>query len=322
MAGYIGSKSSVTLVDGYSEAEADAEFVNDPNDVITVSGSNVGIGTSTFGATYDKLAVAGGINMQDDYAGKLEIGRYSSGVPNSYIKLGANSNSLRFTNKNDSADLLTIENGGNVGIGTVSPSNQLHLQKSADTGVVIENSAASMATLSLLATGAGRVRSSGVLIFDTGGATERMRIDASGRVTMPSQPAFMVNPNSTQENIAPNGQRTITFDVERFDQGGNFSSNSFTAPITGKYQLNVELRLDNVDTAATYYHLYLVTSNKTYHNIIQPRFTSDPAYWSLSTSVLADMDANDTAFVQLYQANGATQTDINNDSNFSGYLVA
>ena len=40
MAGYIGSKSSVTLVDGYTEAEADAEFVNDPNDVITVSGSN------------------------------------------------------------------------------------------------------------------------------------------------------------------------------------------------------------------------------------------------------------------------------------------
>jgi len=47
MAGYIGSKSSVTLVDGYTEAEADAEFVNDPNDVITVSGSNVGIGTSS-----------------------------------------------------------------------------------------------------------------------------------------------------------------------------------------------------------------------------------------------------------------------------------
>ena len=47
MAGYIGSKSSVTLVDGYTEAEADAEFVNDPNGTITVSGSNVGIGTSS-----------------------------------------------------------------------------------------------------------------------------------------------------------------------------------------------------------------------------------------------------------------------------------
>ena len=44
MAGYIGSKSSVTQVDGYSEAEADAEFVNDPNGAITVDGGNVGIG--------------------------------------------------------------------------------------------------------------------------------------------------------------------------------------------------------------------------------------------------------------------------------------
>ena len=46
MAGYIGSKTSVTQVDGYNRNEADAEFVNDPNSVISVSGSNVGIGTS------------------------------------------------------------------------------------------------------------------------------------------------------------------------------------------------------------------------------------------------------------------------------------
>jgi len=44
MAGYIGAKQGVTQVDGYNRSEADAEFVNDPNDVITVSGSNVGIG--------------------------------------------------------------------------------------------------------------------------------------------------------------------------------------------------------------------------------------------------------------------------------------
>ena len=88
-------------------------------DHLTISsGGNVGIGTSTFNATYDKLAVAGGINIQDDNAAKLEIGRYSSGIPNSYIKLGANSASLRFTNAGNSADLVTINNGGNVGIGT------------------------------------------------------------------------------------------------------------------------------------------------------------------------------------------------------------
>lgn len=57
MAGYIGNKSQ-TLVDGYTTTEADAEFVNDPNDVITVSGGNVGIGTS--GPT-EKLEVNGWI---------------------------------------------------------------------------------------------------------------------------------------------------------------------------------------------------------------------------------------------------------------------
>ena len=57
MAGYIGSKSSVTQVDGYSEAEADAEFVNDPNGAITVSGSNVGIGTSS---PSEKLTIQSG----------------------------------------------------------------------------------------------------------------------------------------------------------------------------------------------------------------------------------------------------------------------
>ena len=59
MAGYIGSKTSVTQVDGYNRTEADAEFVNDPNSVITVSGSNVGIGTSSPRSSLD---IDGGVD--------------------------------------------------------------------------------------------------------------------------------------------------------------------------------------------------------------------------------------------------------------------
>lgn len=80
----------------------------------------------------------------------------------------------------NSGNNLTLTSGGNVGIGTGSPSDRLHIQKSNDTGIVIENTTG--ATLSLLSTGAGRVRSSGVLIFDTGGATERMRVGSNGYV--------------------------------------------------------------------------------------------------------------------------------------------
>ena len=47
MAGYIGSKTSVAQVDGYTRTEADAGFVSDPNGAVTVDGSgNVGIGTA------------------------------------------------------------------------------------------------------------------------------------------------------------------------------------------------------------------------------------------------------------------------------------
>ena len=80
----------------------------------------------------------------------------------------------------NSGDNIGLASNGNVGIGTGSPSDRLHIQKSNDTGIIIENTTG--ATLSLLSTGAGRVRSSGTLIFDTGGATERMRVGSNGYV--------------------------------------------------------------------------------------------------------------------------------------------
>jgi cytoskeletal protein CcmA (bactofilin family) len=157
------------------------------------------------------------------------------------------------------------------------------------------------------------------------GNVEIIQCAVAGEVTMPLQPAFQVRPASLQSNIAVDTAVTIVLGTEAFDVGSNFASNTFTAPVTGKYQFNVELRLDNIDTAAGYYHLNLTTSNRTYFSIVDPGvLASDPAYWSLGLSVLADMDASDTAYVVIYQAGGTAQTDINNDVGntlFSGYLA-
>lgn len=84
--------------------------------------SSVGIGAAPTG-TYGTLSVSGGVSIKNDNSAKLEIGRYSAGVPNSYIKLGPSSNSLRVTNNTDAADIFVIENGGNVGIGNTNPFN-------------------------------------------------------------------------------------------------------------------------------------------------------------------------------------------------------
>jgi hypothetical protein len=107
------------------------------NNVITNANGCVGIGTTSPTGTYGKLTVAGGIRTLDDNNSKLELGRYSAGASNSYIKLGTNSNALHFTNAADNADIFTILNGGNVGIGTTSPTRKLHIDGGATTTVGI-----------------------------------------------------------------------------------------------------------------------------------------------------------------------------------------
>jgi len=164
-----------------------------------------------------------------------------------------------------------------------------------------------------------------VLKTGTGGNTERMRIDSDGHITMPSQPAFSVKMSSALNNFSTSAAQKLAFNTEIFDSNSDFntSTNTFTAPVTGKYQFNTYIRLDNLDSGASYYHLYFYTSNRYYFDIFSPVFTGDSPYQTMQVSMLADMDANDTAFVSIYQAGGAVQTDVSggDDSNFSGYLV-
>ena len=148
-----------------------------------------------------------------------------------------------------------------------------------------------------------------------------MTIDNAGYVTKPLQPAFC-SIASVQSNMALNSWQQIAFVNERFDQNDDFASSTFTAPVTGKYQLQVDVRLDQVDSAATYYQVRIATSNRAYHTICDMgRMSSDLSYWNFNLSVLADMDAGDTCVIEFIQANGTQQTDVDGESYFSGYLV-
>jgi len=154
------------------------------------------------------------------------------------------------------------------------------------------------------------------------GTTTSMLFDANGIITKPLQPAFLARPASQQANIAVGSDVTIVFGTEIFDQNADFASNTFTAPVTGKYQLQTTLRVQILDSASAYYYIQIVTSNRSYIFIIDPDFGQDAVYLPFQLSVLADMDASDTALVQIYQASGTSQTDIETASSFSGYLVA
>ena len=154
-----------------------------------------------------------------------------------------------------------------------------------------------------------------------------LTIDSTGTVIMPKQPAFHV-PGTTQDNIA-SGISTVSFGgTERFDQNADFNTSNytFTAPVTGRYYFSVHVQLGNLDNGHDYCRTHLVTSNHTYYlDIISPNviFSADAAYVSFQNSLLVDMDANDTAYVQINLNSGSgSQADLTTtQSYFSGFLA-
>lgn len=236
--------------------------------------------------------------------------------------------SMVFSFKDDSETrtAMTIDHDGQVGIGTASPSELLDVY-SGSTNARIQvqtNNSSSVPAIEFRNTAAGSQigmpANVNAMTFTTAD-NERMRIDSSGHVTKSAQPAFQAVPASNQNNIATGTDVTIIFGTERFDVGSNFASNTFTAPVTGKYYLDVQLRVEYIDTAANYYQLKIQTTNHTYVMTLDPNFSADMLYGPMSISIVADMDANDTTLVKLHQSGGTAQSDIDDESYFSGYLL-
>ena len=230
---------------------------------------------------------------------------------------------------NATSNAITIDANENVGVGATSLSNHTnfgHITAGGSSGGMVTNQVNGTDGMRLYSTAAGTILNETrnlPLDFNTNN-TARMRIDSAGIVTKPYQPAFLVG-SSGITNLAVNAYVTVPWNVsEIFDIGSNFASNRFTAPVTGKYQLAVSLRVENLDSASQYYILQFTTSNRTYRIIFDPDFGQDSAFWDFGLSTLADMDAGDTATVEIHQASGTAQTDINASANwsfFSGYLV-
>ena len=169
-----------------------------------------------------------------------------------------------------------------------------------------------------------KVTGQGLGTLKTLAGSTTFNIDSDGHITKPLQPAFLAQPSGAQSDLAVNTMVDIAFATERFDQNGDYSTPTFTAPVTGKYLLTAGVRFADLDTASTYFIMYMLTSNRSYQSIISlDRFSADVAYLTRTLSVVADMDASDTAKVQvLFQVSGSAQTDVDTDSFFSGCLLA
>jgi hypothetical protein len=155
-------------------------------------------------------------------------------------------------------------------------------------------------------------------------------LDGDGAVTKPRQPLFSYFNQVTDPDVAD--PYTVEFNTENFDRGGDFESDTFTAPVAGIYQLGTAVRTAQLDASATYYNLRIITTLKTYSKLYDMAVIGvgdghSSGYHTLEMNTLVEMDLGDTAYVSIDRSGGATQMDVIGNSStphtrFYGYLVA
>jgi len=157
-------------------------------------------------------------------------------------------------------EALRINSSGYIGIGTDNPGNkldvvdnvnntfgQLRMQSSSSFGtrMTFASTSTNGKTYQIgsnFAVGQGEFS-----IYDYTSALERLRVDSSGRVTMPYQPCFYCDLNNNGLNFGFASGSVVPFSSATTNVGSNFNTSTyrFVAPIAGNYVFHICLSFGN-----------------------------------------------------------------------------
>jgi len=258
---------------------------------------NVCIGHSSgFGLTTgEKNTYVGGNTA---YAGST--GKWNSG-------LGYNTCRYVGASGNNNLHLGYLAGNSNT---TASQSSNIYLQSP---GVNAENN---VMRLGAQGTGSGQVDTTymaGVYQSTVGATHEIMVVDNNHQVGTLEPTAFLAYNSSGDSNQTGAGAvATIEFDTEVYDLNGDYNNatDTFTAPVDGKYLLSFTVTMDDITTAMTNASVRLSTSNRTYYGgYCDPGATkTSDDLLEMKIVVIADMDSGDTATAQVVILFGAGDT--------------
>ena len=165
-------------------------------------------------------------------------------------------------------------------------------------------------------------------IQDATNSNTAISVDSSGRVSLPSVPAFRVGLTSSQSVTTADANIDIVWNdgtssdsVNCFTQGGfSWSSGIVTVPISGVYQFDMTLRIDSI--GSSYIIGKIVKNNVHSGNDEYYSIGGSPAsdYQAVTAGGVFKCSANDTIRVTIYAENDSSYS-VNNSSIFSGHFV-
>ena len=129
-------------------------------------------------------------------------------------------------------------------------------------------------------------------------------MDSSGRIKKPKQPSFTVGKNAGQA-IASSTLTKVTWQTEEYDVGSNFASDKFTAPVAGKYFMNVYLTWQTMVAGAGIGLVWYKNGSLFRH--AHQQSTEINITFGMQTSNVFDLAANDYLEIYCDQGSGGSR---------------
>lgn len=281
------------------------------NSVITLNSGthNISISTDAQATTVD-IGTGGAVKT-------VNLGS-TNGASASTLQSGTGALNVTATN-----GALTVNSGtGVLGVSTDASATTVNIATGAAAKVVTVGSTSGASSLAL---------KMGTADFSLASATGNVMVALdTGEVTKPRQPAFLASLTNILNNVTGDGTfyTPVIYDTEVFDQGNNFNiaTGIFTAPVAGRYVLNATVYFSGLVAGHTDGRLTIVTSNRNiFISRINPFAVSTTGLFACGNSCIVDMDAGDTAQVQVYVGGGTKVVDLLGDAGlancFGGYLA-
>jgi len=157
-----------------------------------------------------------------------------------------------------------------------------------------------------------------------------IKIESTGEITYPLQPAFFSYLAADKSNVTGNGTvYTIPFDTESFDRNSDFNTGTgvFVAPVTGIYHLSASVRFKSGSNKTTgYCFIYNSTATATIASQLRAFNTTSTNDMSINIAGNFSLTAGDNIVVRCQvNGSGSDDADILSTSSytyFCGYLVA